>query len=602
MSYFKNDVHLLFLPIPYTNCEQVNDYLCNHYESPEHFEGTYETIVQHINNDHLVLYVVCNPYERMIRALFSLGKITSKSTKEEVFSKLQFFPTQFSYVSLNDKLVHSKILHTETLNQDMKTIGYDFNGTTETISYMDYLHDKSIYAINEFYEKDFEMFQYEKRIPKPKHSYVQQSISDSYYPSQYASLYGWNTYVNTDAVIFVCSFGGSLGQAVTTSVGTNIVKVNTSDVHTYWSNQGITASTLYMYTSPDADTNSDSNIENNMDCSILGSLCGCTIVLCVFSPYDTFTTAFQFMLSGVTVSNTLIKPTHITISWGTPESMMDEVDKTLYLTLKNSGVIICAAAGDSGSCDGTNVPTCDFPASCPYIISVGGTSIQSVSPFREKVWNDGINATGGGVSSVFSKPSYQTCSGTMRNVPDIASISDPNTGIDLYYNGTFNSGNGGTSMASPFVTAMFAITGFQCKQQNHLTSYPNVISNLYSLSCFNNSIPGNNSIDNIKGYSYVPGFDDCTGLGSIQWNKYLISINNIYAPTPPPPPPPPTPTIPTRIILKKPYKINLSNATYFIQNTTIAYILNNIIYPRKKGITYLYIHFEGKWYKCDLKV
>jgi hypothetical protein len=600
MSYFKNDVHLLFLQIPHTKWEPVHDYLLTQYEPPEQLEGTYQTIVENseMDKDHLVLYVVCNPYERMICSLFSLGKINTNSTKEEVFHALQFCPTQFSYVSFNDKLVPSKIIHLETLNQDMNAIGYECNISADDLPFMNYLNDKSIHAINVFYEKDFEMFQYEKHIPTPKRHYSQISIGNSYYPSKYASLYGWNTYVETDAVIFVCSFGGSLPQATTTSVGTNIVQVNTSDIHTYWSKQGISASPLYMYTSPDANTNSDS-FENNMDCSILGSLCGCKIVLCVFSPYDTFTTAFQFMLAGVTVSNQLLKPTHISISWGCPESTMESIDKTLYLKLRNTKVTICAAAGD-GNCDSTNEPLCNFPASCPYVISVGGTSIQSLHPFSEITWN--VNATGG-ISKVFNRPYYQSCSGTMRNVPDIVSISDPNTGIYLYYNGQLNPGNGGTSMASPFVTAMFAITGFQCKQKNQLSTYPNIVPVLYSLSCFNDCTKG---IDSETGYN-------CS-LGSIQWDTFSNNINKIFTPpptptpptpTPPPPPPPPPPrmNIPTQIILNSPFKITLPlYAVYFIQNPAIAYLSNNIIYPRKKGTTQLFVYLIGKWYICDIKV
>lgn len=597
MSYFKNEVHLLFLQIPFTGWEPVHDYLITEYESPQQLEGTYQNIVENyeIDKDHLVLYVVCSPYERMIRSLFSLGKINTNSTKEEVFHALQFSPTQFSYVSLNQKLVPSKIIHVETLNEDMNTIGYECSISVNSIPFNNYLNDKSIHAINQFYEKDFEMFQYEKRIPTPKRHYSQISIKDSYYPSQYASLYGWNTYVKTDAVIFVCSFGGSLHQATCTSVGTNVVQVNTSDVHTYWSKQGISASLLYMYTSPDADIKSDS-FENNMDCSIIGSLCGCTIVLCVFSPYDTFTTAFQFMLAGVTVSNQLLKPTHISISWGCPESIMDSIDKKLHLTLKNSKVTICAAAGNYDE----NEPTCNFPASCPYIISVGGTSIQSLNPFSEITWNMDTS-----VSKVFDRPYYQRYTG-MRSAPDIYSISDPNTGIYLYYNGQLNPGNGGTSIASPFVTAMFAITGFQCKQKNQLSTYPNVIPLLYSLSCFNRT----------KDFESVGS----TGLGSIQWDTFSNNINKIFtppiipsllappAPSAPPSPsapsaPPPVINIPTHIILTKPFKITLPlYAVYFIQNPTIAYLSNNIIYPRKKGTTHLFIQLFGKWYICDIKV
>ena len=52
--------------------------------------------------------------------------------------------------------------------------------------------------------------------------------------------------------------------------------------------------------------------------------------------------------------------------------------------------------------DGTDTPqfTPTFPATCPYITSVGGT--QSISP--EIAWT----ASSGGFSNYFSQPDYQT--------------------------------------------------------------------------------------------------------------------------------------------------------------------------------------------------
>ena len=49
-----------------------------------------------------------------------------------------------------------------------------------------------------------------------------------------------------------------------------------------------------------------------------------------------------------------------------------------------------------------------YPASDPWVLSVGGTSIGSVSgtSFTEYAWNDDTGASGGGVSYFFARPSY----------------------------------------------------------------------------------------------------------------------------------------------------------------------------------------------------
>ena len=70
------------------------------------------------------------------------------------------------------------------------------------------------------------------------------------------------------------------------------------------------------------------------------------------------------------------------------------------------GVTVTAAAGDNGSTDGVGDGSLhvDFPASSPYVLGCGGTTLQGSGSTisSEVVWNEIANnegATGGGVSS-----------------------------------------------------------------------------------------------------------------------------------------------------------------------------------------------------------
>ena len=200
-----------------------------------------------------------------------------------------------------------------------------------------------------------------------------------------------------------------------------------------------------------------------------------------------------------------------------------------------------ASAGDSGSANvdvnGNTYPfpTVGFPASSPWVTSVGGTSLYADvngNYQRETVWNDGINdATGGGVSQYFRIPLWQKATlpsselailKGYRGVPDIASNADPNTGVPVYL-GFLGQGQngyyvfGGTSESSPTWAGILA-DAFQYAR--HPISFLNL--KLYLLGqntwvrnqVFHDVTVGNNDQPPIPGYSATVGWDPVTGWGS----------------------------------------------------------------------------------------
>jgi hypothetical protein len=146
---------------------------------------TYSQIVKHnkvfnINFNNInIITIVRNPYERIISDLFYYLKININTSKEEVFDIINEYLLsdkydnhnipQYNFITDNNKTIIPgiHILHTETLTNDMKSLGYeDFNifhnSNPNKVNYYNYLNNKSIEIINNFYHFDFILFNYDK--------------------------------------------------------------------------------------------------------------------------------------------------------------------------------------------------------------------------------------------------------------------------------------------------------------------------------------------------------------------------------------------------------------------------------------------------------
>jgi subtilase family serine protease len=170
----------------------------------------------------------------------------------------------------------------------------------------------------------------------------------------------------------------------------------------------------------------------------------------------------------------------VSTSWGDCEA--DETsgfmysEQPLFEQAATQGQTVLAAAGDDGSVGcGSGGFDVDDPASQPWVIGVGGTSVGASG---ETVWNDSdtfAGAGGGGISSTWCMPSYQDQTAIPglisaysnrelcppeqygRQVPDVSADADPYTGYTIYYGGAWNAA-GGTSVAAPLWAAVAALT------------------------------------------------------------------------------------------------------------------------------------------------
>lgn len=261
-----------------------------------------------------------------------------------------------------------------------------------------------------------------------------------------------------------------------------------------------------------------------------------------------------------------------------------------------AGVTIVAASGDFGSDDDDSIPgtsdpdpspTVDFPGTHPDILCVGGTAVldtisqsetvngEATTVYTEIVWGGGndqskiLGATGGGVSSCYSQPTYQAASDYFpiiaqpktldpnqnpngypeikaydpitgadhtlpsdgRIVPDLASLA---YGWDLstpFSDVSDSPGNNpiGTSLAAPTI-ASFIVWNNQTNSTSGLGSINESLYNLMAVASPSSppvtDIPqneGNNEDQIMTYFTSQNGFDACTGWGTpnsnfLTWN------------------------------------------------------------------------------------
>jgi len=231
--------------------------------------------------------------------------------------------------------------------------------------------------------------------------------------------------------------------------------------------------------------------ETSLDLDAVSAACpGCNILLVEANDDD---------ISDLgTANNTAasLGATAISNSWGGAEDTSDPDVQAQYFN--HPGILITASSGDDGY--GTI-----FPASSPFVLGVGGTSLVlaagTARGWAETAWSNG----GSGCSAIMPKPSWQTDTGCgLKTVADVSADADPNTGLAVYQSGW--EVIGGTSEASPLIAAIFALTG----KASAGPSFP------YSnVALFNDVTTGSNG--NCGG-SYLctagVGYDGPTGVGT----------------------------------------------------------------------------------------
>jgi kumamolisin len=350
--------------------------------------------------------------------------------------------------------------------------------------------------------------------------------SASFNPPQVAQLYNFPTGVNgAGQTIGILELGGGY---------------NSSDLSSYFAGLGITEPRVTAVSVdgatnspnlPSSPTDPNADGEVGLDIEVAGSIAPGANIAVYFTTnssqgfVDALTTAIHDTTNG--------PPSVISISWGSPESNWTAQSMTALDEACQSadalGITITVASGDNGSSDGASGNNVDFPASSPHVLGCGGTELVAANGAiqEEVVWNDqpqGGGASGGGISSVFPLPSWQTnanvppspTSGGGRGVPDVAGDASPETGYNVLFDGQATV-VGGTSAVAPLWAALIALLN---QQRGSNIGFANPALYQNAENGFQDITQGNNG-----SFSAGPGWDPCTGLGSPNGNQ----LSQIFA-------------------------------------------------------------------------
>ncbi len=295
--------------------------------------------------------------------------------------------------------------------------------------------------------------------------------------------------------------------------------------------------------SQSSSQNGDATGEVMLDMCVVGSVAPGANIFMYFTEFTS-----QGWLDGL---NQAITDTNkigvISISYGNPEDDPDGAWTAMGVQQVNQvfeaasakGITICCASGDDGSSDQVSTGAhVDFPASSPFVLGVGGTKLVASSGTpqtiaSEVVWNETMQsegATGGGVSAVFTKPSYQNTVNVPpsanpphsigRGVPDVAAVADPETGVVvMHVDGKQLEPIGGTSAAAPMWAALVArLNQGLAANSGFLNTL--IYASQFPKNAFHDITSGNNGA-----YKASTGWDACTGFGTPDGEAMLQALS-----------------------------------------------------------------------------
>jgi subtilase family serine protease len=229
----------------------------------------------------------------------------------------------------------------------------------------------------------------------------------------------------------------------------------------------------------------------------------------------------------------------------------------VFLTHVRDGGTVVAASGDLGAsgygpfAGGPPVPMAGYPASSPYVLSVGGTmgapdaqGLWNHGQYGgEQAWNEfvpfdpGAGAGGGAPSTVYAAPLWQLgmTGSSMRAVPDVSYNAAYDGGVIVVFRGRHGV-VGGTSAGAPQWAAIVALAN-EVRGKRGEPSLGLATPQLWLLARdtktygkdFHDIVVGSNALggpgSGLPGFDTRPGFDFATGLGTPDVSRLLKDLS-----------------------------------------------------------------------------
>jgi subtilase family serine protease len=229
----------------------------------------------------------------------------------------------------------------------------------------------------------------------------------------------------------------------------------------------------------------------------------------------------------------------------------------LFLSHVSGGGTVVAASGDLGASGfgpfvgGPPVPMAGYPASSPFVLSVGGTmglpypqGLWHAGQYGvEQAWNEpvpfdpGAGAGGGAPSVVYQAPLWQLgmTGSSMRAEPDVSYNAAFNGGVVVVFGGRHGV-VGGTSAGAPQWAAIVALAN-EVRGKRGLSSLGLATPELWMLARnqgsyhkdFHDIVLGSNALggpgSGLPGFAARPGYDFATGLGTPDVSRLLKDLS-----------------------------------------------------------------------------
>lgn len=338
---------------------------------------------------------------------------------------------------------------------------------------------------------------------------------------------------------------GSTPTGVATDIGIiasgNLTGVVT-DLRTYETQNGLAQVPVTFVPSATASTDTSGSDEWDLDSQSSTSIAGGVHSIVFYNAPSLSDADLEADFAQVTSSNA-VKAINVSLgeceSGASTSGFITAADQTFERAVAQ-GQTFFVSTGDGGAYTGCSaqegvLTAVGYPASSPYVVAVGGTTLNTNSDgsyASETTWA----GAGGGISTVESSQTWQRAvsGNTSRVVPDVTMDADPNSGAEIIVNGSSET-VGGTSLAAPLAVGTWARA--QSASGNTLgfaapliyaaaASTPGAFHDVTS-GC--NS--GNNLIDQLlslllgqKNYCASAGFDDATGLGSFNIASFITAV------------------------------------------------------------------------------